>query len=91
MSDEEKVITLSAKRAEQTGNAKDWTVLDALREAIKDIEAGEYKPLAVAILLYSDEGDGQRGFPYVVAGANHLETIGLIELQKDQIIRRSKM
>lgn len=71
------VVNLGAARADRTRNAKNWTVVEALRQALDDVESGRLQPSMVYVAFQTADGD-LRGYPFVAAGATALETMGLL-------------
>lgn len=76
MTDE--IINLGAARSAKSGNSRDWSVLDALREAIKAVESGEFQADMVYIALTASLEGSEREFTYFTAGGGRLQIIGLL-------------
>ncbi len=76
MSDSE-VTNLAALRVDKSGDSRDWTALDALRDVINDIEAGKTKPNIIYIAMECGEDD-YAIFDFQCAGGTKLEYIGLL-------------
>jgi hypothetical protein len=72
-------INLAAHRAARSGDCRDWSPLDALRECIEKIESGEWdvEMVYVAMKTRADR-DGNFRTPSRCAGMNRLESIGLL-------------
>lgn len=73
------VVNFSAARAAKTGDCRNWSPLDALRECIAKIESGEWDVEMVYVAMKTRAGaDGKYRTPSRVAGMSRLETIGLL-------------
>ena len=79
MSDK-KIESLAKLRAEVSGDSRDWTAVDALRDTLSDIESGEIgrpRLLYIAMECETDEGDVVE-YQFQCAGGTKLEYIGLL-------------
>lgn len=72
------VDNLGAHRANRTGDCRDWTVTDALREALRQVESGEVKAEMVYVAFSASVPGNKRDFVYQCAGGTKLELIGLL-------------
>ena len=72
-------VSLATARADKSGDCRDWSVLDALRAAIRDIESGEIKP-DIVIVAFREKHDERKwsNFPMYCAGGTTLEIQGLL-------------
>lgn len=70
-------MSLGEARVDRSGDCHDWSVLDALKACIRDIEAGKIKPDMVYIAMRETE-DNAKGYPSVIAGAGRFEVRGLL-------------
>ena len=77
MSDPE-VVDLAKLRVDKSGDSRDWTALDALRDVIADIEAGKTKPNIIYISMECGEDDDYAVYDFQCAGGTKLEYIGLL-------------
>ena len=76
--DEDKApVNLNAARAEKTGDAREWTVVDLLAEALKESLEGAGWTKCV-LLLYGEDDDGNFETSMRAAGTTRLETRGII-------------
>lgn len=73
-------ISFAARRAHRTRDCRDWTVLNALRDAIADVESGAIKADAVYVAFVVRNDDGTTGYPYTAAGLSRLETAGTLAM-----------
>lgn len=74
------VVSLNSKRAEKSGDCRDWTPLDALRETVAKIESGEWDADMIYIAIKTKPGaDGRYGLPSRCAGTSRIESIGLLQ------------
>lgn len=48
----EKVISLGAIKAKDSGDCRKWTVLEALKETVREIEEGEIEPETLCLLMW---------------------------------------
>lgn len=72
-------ISLAEARAGKLKDATLWTVADALRAALREIETGQIKPDMVYIALRENDGKGISSYDFMTAGSNsRLEVIGLL-------------
>lgn len=78
MSDSE-VVDLARLRVDKSGDSRDWTPLDALRDVLDDIESGKINPRIIYIAMECPDADGQHTFfDFQCAGGLKLEYIGLL-------------
>ena len=66
---------------ERSGNAKQRSVLDALRSAIADIESGAISPNKLVVLMLDDRDYGYR-VSFEQAGMRCSEMLALAEVHK---------
>jgi len=71
------VVDLARLRVDKSGDSRDWTALDALKDVISDIEAGLTKPSMIYIAMECREGD-YAIYDFQCAGGTKLEYIGLL-------------
>jgi hypothetical protein len=71
-------IDLAEARADKAGHAGAWEPLDALRSAVRRIEANGAEANKVIILTEGDDGR----FTMISAGTTHHSSIALLELAK---------
>ena len=76
MSDSE-VVDLARLRVDKSGDSRDWTAIDALKDVISDIEAGITNPSMIYIAMECREGD-YAIYDFQCAGGTKLEYIGLL-------------
>ena len=69
-------VELNKVRAEKAGDSRLWTPLDALRDLVARIEAGEISPEKLAV-NYVDAGGDRR---WVLAGLTRTEYIALLSV-----------
>ncbi len=73
------VSNLNSKRADRSGDCRDWTVTDCLEEALREIAEGEINPDMVYIAFrVKDEEDNSSVFPNYCAGVTNIECRGLL-------------
>lgn len=72
------VTNLSEARAHKTGDCREWTVADALRAALREVEAGHINPTMAYVALYvPDDPEGARYHSFA-AGGDTLAITGLV-------------
>lgn len=72
-------VSLASRRADKSGDCRDWKPLDALRELIEDIEAGRRNPSIIYVAMESDiDAKGEAKLGYVCAGGSRTELVGLL-------------
>lgn len=72
-------INLNAKRALAAGDARLWTPLDALKDAIAKVESGDLKPDLIYIAMReSDDKANLASWPATMAGGTAIEITGLL-------------
>ncbi len=75
----EEVINLGHARAERSGSARDWSVLDALETTLARVKSGGLKPSCIYIAMAEIGEDGNARLPFAAAGmSNALEQLGLL-------------
>lgn len=73
------VVNLAARRAMLESDCRMWTPLDALKDAVRQIENGELKPDMVYIAMRELTDDGMGAdWPSIVAGGTAIEINGLL-------------
>jgi hypothetical protein len=72
-----KVVDLELVRKEKSNDARDWSVLDALKQAIENIETGKWKPTSGIVALIEESDEGQQ-LIWNAAGVTRLEMLGLL-------------
>jgi hypothetical protein len=72
-----KVVDLELIRKERSNDARDWSVLDALKQAIENIETGKWKPTSGIVALVEESAEGQE-LIWNAAGCNRFELLGLL-------------
>lgn len=73
-------INFALKKVEKTGDCRDWTVLDALKDTISQIEKGEIRPDMVYIAMRDRDKAGDIGFIATKAGGTFIEIAGLLTM-----------
>ena len=78
-----KIESLSTKRAVKSGDCRDWTPLEALKQLITNIEGGELNPDMICICMRQirkiDGEERERAhYPRIMAGVTQIECIGLL-------------
>lgn len=73
-------VFLAEKRADKSGDARDWSVLDCLEALVRDLKAGTLPAVdAVYVAMMRRDEKGQmRAAPMFAAGASSLELRGLL-------------
>lgn len=71
-------INLNAVRSRKTGDCQDWTPLDALKELVQEIEAGEADPDMLYVCMRERSEDNSAEYNFKAAGVNTLEAMGLV-------------
>lgn len=51
------IVNLGERRVDKTKDCRDWTVADALREALRQVESGEINPSIAYVALYEQTQD----------------------------------
>jgi hypothetical protein len=83
MSDEDdNIISFNSAKSIKSGDCRDWTVRDALEDALK--QADEHTIVYIAMSHVDD--DGKRVHAYRCAGGGRMELIGLLEVHKQQVV-----
>lgn len=72
-----KPVNLGDARAAKFGDCRKWTVVEALRQAVDDVESGRINPKLVYIAFQNPQADGTF-YPYIAAGGTNLELQGLL-------------
>ena len=72
------VESLNARRADKSGDCRDWSVEDALKDALEQVQLGNIKSEMVYVAFSCDCGNDRREFVYKCAGGTKLELIGLL-------------
>lgn len=80
MGNDNEPINLNRRRAEKSGDCRHWTVLDALRATIADIEAGTIAPDAVYIAMRQMAPEQRSKYHYAAAGCTNMELCGLLAI-----------
>lgn len=80
MSDNEKIVSIGSARAEESGNCKDWTSLEALRETVNELESGDMEMEAIVILGWAKNRDKKSEFFQRFAGVNHETVTAMLAL-----------
>lgn len=74
-----KVVSLTAARAAQTGNAADWTPTDVLKDILNKIEAGDIHPNNLIVCFTEDNPVyGLTDVRYSVSCPNIIVSTGLL-------------
>lgn len=82
------VVSLNAERAAKSGDCRDWTPLDALRETIAKIERGDWDVEMIFIAMKTRAApDGEYRTPSRSAGMTRLEVIGLLQDHLHGVLR----
>ena len=77
-----KVVDLSEARANKSGDCRDWTALDCLKAAVRDIESGDITMpdlIYVAMRRPHEDGDPRHvAWSSYMAGGTMTELLGLL-------------
>lgn len=76
--DADKIVSLGAERASRAHDARQWKPIEAVRQLLADMEAGVIDPTMIYIAMRYSTGDGGSAHPFMQAGMNDIETIGLL-------------
>jgi hypothetical protein len=71
------VTSLAKLRVEKSGDSREWSALDALRDVIADIESGHIDPTLIYVAMECRDGDFAV-YDFECAGGTKLEYIGLL-------------
>lgn len=71
------VVDIARLRVDKSGDSRDWTALDALRDVIDEIESDNIKPRIIYIAMECRDGD-YAFYDFQCAGGTKLEYIGLL-------------
>jgi hypothetical protein len=72
------VVSLNEARATKEGDCKLWTVADALRAALREIDAGNIQPTMVYVAMYvPNDPEGARYHSFA-AGGDEMTITGLV-------------
>ena len=71
-------VNLAAEKARRTGDCRDWSPLDALKETVREIESGERDFDMIYICARLKTDDGMAEYTWRAAGMTHLESLGLL-------------
>jgi len=71
------VTSLEEIRKARSPDSRDWSVVDALREALRRVESGEVDASAVYVAFQTRVAGGS-DFSFVSSKLNRLETMGLL-------------
>lgn len=73
------IVSLNEKRACEANDGRLWTVEDALRAVLRDLESGAMRPIhGIYIAMIRKEDDQTNSFPFITAGLSRLELRGLL-------------
>ncbi len=73
------VESFGKAKAEKTGDCRNWTVADALKAALEEVESGVLNPDMVYIAFReSDDGNGTKRYEYIIAGMTSFDVAGLL-------------
>lgn len=79
-------ISLAEARAKAADDATLWTPADALRSALRRIEAGEINPSRLAIHYLEAEPDKGQRHDHIVAGLTYETHLVLLEVAKQRLL-----
>ena len=65
-------------RVRQSGDGRDWTVTDMLRDTLERIEKNELKPSMAVLTMAEEQEPGVNTFLVATAGASRLEAMGML-------------
>ncbi len=85
-------ISLAKARADKSGDCRDWSVLDALREALRLVESGELDATMVYVAFQTrvpDEPDTVE-YRWQCAGATKLELVGLLTRHANAVMNTER-
>ena len=77
----DKIESLATKRAVKSGDCRDWTPLEALKQLIIDIESGKSTPDMLVVCMREIRGTDEEKrvfYPRVSAGVTQIECLGLL-------------
>ena len=78
---------LAERRAEEKGDCRVWTPVDALLACLRDIESGEINPERLVIHYSALDGD-DRTFNYYASNVTSVEHAGLLAMALGRITAR---
>lgn len=73
-----KIVSLGAERAGRARDARLWKPIEAVRELLADMESGAINPEMIYIAMRYSDGDGGYAHPFLQAGMNDIEVVGLL-------------
>lgn len=79
MENNDKIISFGSVKAERSGDCKNWTALDALKETIREIESGEMEMDSLVILGWATK-NGTSEFFQRYSGVNHADAAAMLAL-----------
>ena len=71
------VESFGKARADKTGDCRNWSVVDALKSALEEVESGRLKPDMVYVAFREKDACRIR-FPSVCAGITPFELVALL-------------
>lgn len=74
----DKVVSLGYERAGRARDARLWKPIEAVRQLLAEMEAGEIDPEMIYIAMRYRTGDDGYAHPYLQAGMNDIEVVGLL-------------
>lgn len=77
--------SLSAHRAELSGDGADWTPADALRACLNDLAEEGIEPDGMLLVLYRQRDDGSGVVLHYTAGISAPEGVWLAKIAGDRI------
>lgn len=84
MSDEP--ISLAAARATKAEDCRLWSPLDALKDLVRRIEAGEVNPTQLVVHYFEETADGCRNHHYTAAGVTFPEHLALLAVAQHRTL-----
>lgn len=77
MSDSQ-VTNLAKLRVDKSGDSREWSALDALRDIIAEIESGAVNPRLIYIAMECVDDENYAFYDFQCAGGTKLDYIGLL-------------
>jgi hypothetical protein len=82
------VVSLNEARAVAAGDCRLWTVVDALRSALADVESGKLDAQMVFVAFRTNPNEsGLVDYKFVAAGGNNIELSGLLAQHLHRLCR----
>lgn len=84
---EEKIISFNRKRSEISGDCRLWNVTEALKETLREIEAGEIDPESMCMVMWLKKTDDGVEFFQRFAGVTSETACAMLSLAHFNVLK----